>query len=97
MLSEAVEDIESFYLAAGIEIPAYPTVDDKQLILNQIGLIKEELNEYRKAVQEGNLLASADGMINLLYTVLEAVLIQGFKKDVDELFEEVQKSNMTKD
>lgn len=57
-------------------------------------LIKEELREYKEAVQQGSVVKIADALGDLLYVVLGAGLAHGI--DLQPVFDEIHRSNMTK-
>ena len=60
----------------------------------RIDLIKEELEELTKAMQDENLLEVADALTDILYVTYGAG--HAFGIDLDKCFEEVQNSNMSK-
>tara|TARA_B110000259_G_C13702173_1_gene276848 strand:+ start:162 stop:503 length:342 start_codon:yes stop_codon:yes gene_type:complete len=57
-------------------------------------LIKEELEELNQAIKDKNLKEIADALTDILYVTYGAG--HAFGIDLDECFEEVQKSNMSK-
>ena len=64
--------------------------------INQLryNLIKEELEEFKKAIDEKNLLEAADALTDILYVTYGAG--HAFGIDLDKCFNEVQESNMSK-
>lgn len=62
----------------------------------RITLLKEELEEYQAAVEAGDLVAIADALTDLLYVLFGTFIAHGLQDLVDELFEEVHRSNMSK-
>ena len=57
-------------------------------------LIKEELEEFRAAIQNKDIKEVADALTDILYVTYGAG--HSFGIDLDKCFEEVQKSNMSK-
>ena len=64
--------------------------------INQLrcDLIEEELNELKEAMNNKDLVEVADALTDLLYVTYGAG--HAFGIDLDQCFEEVQKSNMSK-
>jgi predicted HAD superfamily Cof-like phosphohydrolase len=59
-------------------------------------LLQEELEEYRAAAEAGDLEGIADALTDLLYVLFGTFVAHGLQDLVDELFEEVHRSNMSK-
>ena len=57
-------------------------------------LIKEELDEFKQALDKNDLLEAADALTDILYVTYGAG--HAFGINLDECFEEVQNSNMSK-
>ena len=60
----------------------------------RLSLIEEELNELKDAIQNNNLVEVADALTDILYVTYGAG--HAFGINLDECFDEVQKSNMSK-
>ena len=60
----------------------------------RISLINEELEELKQAISEKNLIEVADALTDILYVTYGAG--HAFGINLDECFEEVQSSNMSK-
>jgi predicted HAD superfamily Cof-like phosphohydrolase len=76
-----------------LQKPLIPAEDRCQLRLN---LLEEELKELQDAVGQGNIVAVADALCDLQYVLSGAVLEFGLGPKFKELFDEVQRSNMSK-
>jgi len=89
------EKVREFHRAFGVPCPETPTIlEDKEQWL-RISLIKEELAEYVDAVANEDLVEAADALCDLAYVVFGAAACHGFTR-FDEMFDEVQRSNMSK-
>lgn len=73
-----------------------PQIPDEQRCQLRINLLAEELDELRKAVAEKDLVEIADALCDLQYVLSGAVLEFGMKDKFSDLFDEVQRSNMSK-
>ncbi|MBP3942520.1 nucleoside triphosphate pyrophosphohydrolase family protein [Sphingobacteriaceae bacterium WQ 2009] len=76
-----------------LESPAIP--DAKRCEL-RVSLIAEELKELEEAIQQKDLVEIADALCDIQYVLAGAVLEFGLKDKFNDLFEEVQRSNMSK-
>jgi predicted HAD superfamily Cof-like phosphohydrolase len=62
----------------------------------RIALIQEELDELRAAVEKKDIVEIADALCDIQYVLSGAVLEFGLGEKFAELFDEVQRSNMSK-
>ncbi len=75
------------------EQPVIPAVERCQL---RIALLEEELNELKKAIEEKDLTEVADAFCDIQYVLSGAILEFGLGEKFPALFDEVQRSNMSK-
>lgn len=68
--------------------------NDNKLMNLRIKLIEEELNELKEAIKNKNMVEVGDALSDILYVVYGAGHVFGI--NLDETFELVHKSNMTK-
>lgn len=61
-----------------------------------IKLIKEETEEIEEAIESGNLEGQLDGFVDLLYVTLGGAYSAKLEDVIEEAFERVHTSNMTK-
>ena len=59
-------------------------------------LMKEENEEYLEAAQRGDLVEVADALGDQLYILCGTILKHGLQHKMVEVFEEIQRSNMSK-
>ena len=59
-------------------------------------LMKEENEEYLEAVQNNDLVEVADALGDMLYILCGTILTHGMQHKITEVFEEIQRSNMSK-
>src|SRR6478609_3029452 len=79
----------------------HPIVPDPQIPSEQrcklrISLIEEELKELEEAVKNQDIVEVADALCDIQYVLSGAILEFGLGGKFAELFEEVQRSNMSK-
>ena len=88
------EKVRLFMKTYGQEVKDKAGFSDVKTNKLRIDLIKEELAELTKAMQDENLIEVADALTDILYVTYGAG--HAFGIDLDKCFEEVQNSNMSK-
>ena len=83
-----------FMKTFGQEVKNKPSFSSDKINKLRIDLIKEELEELTEAMKNKDLLEVADALTDILYVTYGAGHALGI--DLDECFEEVQNSNMSK-
>ena len=83
-----------FMKTFGQEVKNKPSFSSDKINKLRIDLIKEELEELIKAMNNRDLLEVADALTDILYVTYGAG--HAFGIDLDKCFEEVQNSNMSK-
>ncbi len=58
--------------------------------------MKEENEEYLQAAKEGDLTEIADAVGDMLYILCGTILKHGLQDKIADVFEEIQRSNMSK-
>lgn len=91
-LNQVAEFHRTFH-APVLTTPQIPSDARAQL---RVSLLAEELDEFREAIAEGDLVAVADALCDLQYVLSGAVLEFGLGDRFRALFDEVQRSNMSK-
>ncbi len=96
-LQETISAVETFHNAFGISNQQQPTAQlseaDYQLRFN---LMKEENEEYLEAAKNGDLVEIADALGDQLYILCGTILKHGLQHKIEAVFEEIQRSNMSK-
>ena len=86
--------VKTFMETFGQEVKTKPSFSSDKLNSLRYGLIKEELEELKEAIENKDLLEVADALTDILYVTYGAG--HAFGIDLDKCFQEVQKSNMSK-
>jgi predicted HAD superfamily Cof-like phosphohydrolase len=74
----------------------YPSNSFSERCNLRVELLQEELNELKQAIADNNIVEIADALCDLQYVLSGAVLEFGLGSKFVELFNEVQRSNMSK-
>ena len=88
------EMVGDFMEKFGQEVKTEPEFPDNETIILRLELIQEELSELREAIGNADIVEVADALTDILYVTYGAG--HAFGIDLDECFEEVQASNMSK-
>lgn len=96
-MKEALNKVRQFHETFKCYIEDEPTaaIPGKEFAI-RVRLLQEELEEYQRAGETGDLVAIADALTDLLYVLLGTYIAHGLQDVAEELFEEVHRSNMSK-
>ena len=86
--------VGTFMKTFGQEVKTKPSFSSDKINKLRIDLIKEELEELTEAMNNKDLLEVADALTDILYVTYGAG--HAFGIDLDQCFDEVQNSNMSK-
>lgn len=89
----AVAEFHRTFHAPVLDTPQIPSAARCGL---RVALLAEELDELRDAIAANDLVAVADALCDLQYVLAGAVLEFGLGDQFNALFDEVQRSNMSK-
>ena len=96
-LKDTIGEVEKFHDAFGIGNNHEPTTDlsDADIEL-RFNLMQEENEEYLEAAKNKDLIEVADALGDQLYILCGTILKHGMQHKIVEVFEEIQRSNMSK-
>lgn len=96
-LKEIIAAVETFHQSFGITNNYSPTtnITSKEIEL-RYELMKEENEEYLEAAKNNDLVEIADALGDQLYILCGTILKHGMQDKIVEVFEEIQRSNMSK-
>ena len=93
---EIIGQVETFHLAFGIENNQVPVVLDEPSAQLRFRLMQEENEEYLEATKNGDIVEIADALGDQLYILCGTLLRHGLQHKIEEVFLEIQRSNMSK-
>ncbi len=88
------QKVKKFMETFGQEVKSRPSFSSDKINILRYNLIKEELDEFKQALDNNDLLEVADALTDILYVTYGAG--HAFGIDLDKCFAEVQNSNMSK-
>ena len=86
--------VKKFMETYGQEVKSKAKLPNNNIVKLRLYLIQEELEELQEAIKQKDLLEVADALTDILYVTYGAG--HAFGINLDQCFEEVQKSNMSK-
>ena len=96
-MKHQIEHVEKFHDTFGIKNRQKPTaVVDRDELMLRYKLMREENEEYLEAAENGDLVEIADALGDMMYILCGTILTHGMQHKIEEVFEEIQRSNMSK-
>jgi predicted HAD superfamily Cof-like phosphohydrolase len=96
-MKRRIAAVYEFHTAFGLGINPAPTANlgeaKNKLRFN---LMKEENEEYLEAANNNDLTEVADALGDMLYILCGTIIEHGMQHKIEEVFEEIQRSNMSK-
>lgn len=96
-LQDCINDVKAFHEAflIGNEEEPVGRIPENEYLL-RYKLMREENEEYLEAAQNGDLIEIADACGDMLYILCGTLLKHGLQYKIEEVFKEIQSSNMSK-
>jgi len=96
-MKKQIKHVEKFHNSFGIKNNLNPTVKiGQEVFLLRHRLMSEENEEYLQACKKGDLIEIADALGDMMYILCGTILTHGLQDKIEEIFDEIQKSNMSK-
>lgn len=96
-MNKKIKAVQDFHEAFGLGVRHEPiaSLAEEKLQL-RFNLMAEENEEYLEAARNGDLIEVADALGDMLYILCGTILEHGMQYKIEEVFEEIQRSNMSK-
>ncbi|WP_445747519.1 hypothetical protein [Polaribacter sp.] len=96
-MKDKINAVHEFHTAFKLGIKNKPTADiGKERNLLRYKLMREENEEYLEAANNNDLVEVADALGDMLYILCGTIIEHGMQDKIDEVFNEIQRSNMSK-
>jgi predicted HAD superfamily Cof-like phosphohydrolase len=95
-MQKQLVQVAAFQSAFGQKINNTPTLIGLDTYDLRFELMKEENEEYLEACQNNDLVEVADALGDMLYILCGTILEHGLQYKIEEIFSEIQRSNMSK-
>lgn len=96
-MKKRIAAVREFHSAFGLGIKEQPVADlgePKNKL--RFELMKEENEEYLEAANNNDLVEVADALGDMLYILCGTIIEHGMQHKIEEVFDEIQASNMSK-
>lgn len=90
----SVEEFHEVFKIANRHLPEAEVGDAAYNL--RFKLMKEENEEYLEACKNGDLTEIADALGDMLYILFGTILTHGLQHKIEEVFDEIHRSNMSK-
>jgi predicted HAD superfamily Cof-like phosphohydrolase len=96
-MKNKIAAVHEFHAAFGLGIKNSPTADlGEAKNLLRYKLMREENEEYLEAANDNDLVEVADALGDMLYILCGTIIEHGMQYKIEEVFNEIQRSNMSK-
>ncbi len=96
-MKNKIAAVHEFHSAFGLGIENSPTANlDMKKNLLRYELMREENEEYLEAANNNDLVEVADALGDMLYILCGTIIEHGMQDKIEEVFNEIQRSNMSK-
>ncbi|RPD99659.1 hypothetical protein EGM88_03705 [Aureibaculum marinum] len=96
-MQDKIKAVEEFHKAFGLGIKDKPVANlSHSKIKLRFNLMDEENKEYLAAAQANDLVEVADALGDMLYILCGTIIEHGMQHKIEEVFNEIQRSNMSK-
>ena len=96
-MKKKIKAVYTFHETYGLGIKHQPVADigeSKNLL--RYKLMREENEEYLEAANNNDLVEVADALGDMLYILCGTIIEHGMQDKIEEVFNEIQRSNMSK-
>jgi predicted HAD superfamily Cof-like phosphohydrolase len=96
-MKNKIAAVHEFHSAFKLGIKNTPTANigsDRNML--RFNLMKEENEEYLEAAENNDLVEVADALGDMLYILCGTIIEHGMQDKIEEVFNEIQRSNMSK-
>ena len=90
----AVAEFHTAFKLGMNNMPVAHIGEDRNML--RFNLMKEENEEYLEAAQNNDLVEVADALGDMLYILCGTIIEHGMQDKIEEVFNEIQRSNMSK-
>ena len=96
-LLNKINKVKEFHQTFNLEYHESPTANlDPRIVELRHRLMQEENEEYLEACKNGDIVEIADALGDQLYIIFGTILRHGLQHKIEEVFDEIQRSNMSK-
>jgi len=96
-MKHKIKAVQDFHEAFGLGVAHQPIAGlSPEKLKLRFDLMDEENREYLEAAENNDLIEVADALGDMLYILCGTILEHGMQYKIEEVFNEIQRSNMSK-
>ena len=96
-MKNKIKAVQEFHESFGLGVSHHPVARlSEQKLKLRFDLMDEENREYLEAAENDDLVEVADALGDMLYILCGTILEHGMQYKIEEVFNEIQRSNMSK-
>lgn len=95
-MKKQLDHVEQFHKSFNLQVNQEPVILDEETAYLRYALLSEENQEYYDACIDNNLEELVDALGDQLYIVLGTIITHGCQHIIEQVFDEIQRSNMSK-
>jgi predicted HAD superfamily Cof-like phosphohydrolase len=96
-MKKQILHVEKFHETFGINNEKAPLAQvGRDTLMLRYKLMREENEEYLEAAEAGDIVEIADALGDMMYILSGTILSHGMQHIIEDVFEEIQRSNMSK-
>lgn len=96
-MKNKIKAVQEFHEAFGLGVQQSPVANlSVQKLKLRFDLMDEENKEYLEAAENNDMIEVADALGDMLYILCGTILEHGMQHKIEEVFNEIQRSNMSK-
>ena len=96
-MKHQIDSVKKFHEVYKLNYKESPIAKlDLATINLRFNLMDEENKEYLEAAQNNDLIEVADALGDMLYILCGTIIAHGMQDKIEEVFDEIQKSNLSK-
>jgi predicted HAD superfamily Cof-like phosphohydrolase len=96
-MKKQILHVEKFHETFGINNEKTPLAQvGRDTLMLRYKLMREENEEYLEAAEAGDIVEIADALGDMMYILSGTILSHGMQHIIEDVFEEIQRSNMSK-
>jgi len=95
-MNKQLKQVEDFHKAFNLTVNQKPCLLNDEVATLRYHLLQEENEEYLEAVNQDDITEMVDALGDQLYIVLGSIITHGCQHIIEKVFDEIQRSNMSK-
>lgn len=96
-MKKQINLVKEFHNKFNVPVLDSPSLSSEDRSAFRYKLMKDEVDEYLSGIKDGDIKNVAKELSDILYTVYGTILEHGLQDIIEDVFEEVHKSQMSKD